>query len=376
MIVLPSNKLFKDLSPRQIKRLGEAGREIAFQSQQVIFRKGDPGDGIYFVQSGTVLITTNVSENETRVLSTIRPGDMFGEMAVLDSDPRSANAVAGEPARVWFIRREELLGLIDKAPRLALAMVREISQRMRMFNERYVREVFEAERMQLVGRFASSIVHDLKNPLAIIGLSSEMACMKGSNAKSRREAQVRIQKQVERITSMVGELLDFAKGSASDSALEEMLYPWFVEPLIDEIRQEVAMRSVQIEYIDKTPRVNVAIDAQRLSRVFHNLIANATDAMAGGGVIKLHFRETNSEVVTELEDSGKGIAPQIMDRLFQAFATHGKSNGTGLGLSICKKIVEDHHGRIYARNVPGGGALFGFALPLSKGAPSAADAAE
>jgi two-component system sensor histidine kinase KdpD len=54
----------------------------------------------------------------------------------------------------------------------------------------------------------------------------------------------------------------------------------------------------------------------------------------------------------------------MLDRLFQAFATHGKANGTGLGLSICKKIVQDHQGRIYARNVPGGGALFGFTLPI------------
>jgi two-component system sensor kinase FixL len=70
-------------------------------------------------------------------------------------------------------------------------------------------------------------------------------------------------------------------------------------------------------------------------------------------------------VVTELEDNGKGIAPQMLDRLFQAFATHGKANGTGLGLSICKKIVQDHRGRISGRNVPGGGALFSFSIPIA-----------
>ena len=67
---------------------------------------------------------------------------------------------------------------------------------------------------------------------------------------------------------------------------------------------------------------------------------------------------------TELQDTGKGIAPEIVDRLFQAFATHGKAHGTGLGLSICKKIVLDHHGRIYARNAEKGGAVFGFSLPI------------
>jgi len=69
-------------------------------------------------------------------------------------------------------------------------------------------------------------------------------------------------------------------------------------------------------------------------------------------------------VVTELADTGPGIAPEIADRLFDAFVTHGKEYGTGLGLSICKKIIEDHGGRIWARNEPGGGAVFAFSLPV------------
>jgi signal transduction histidine kinase len=64
--------------------------------------------------------------------------------------------------------------------------------------------------------------------------------------------------------------------------------------------------------------------------------------MPGGGKILLRFRHDEKEVVTEAEDTGPGIAPEIADRLFQPFATHGKSHGTGLGLSICKKIVGDH----------------------------------
>jgi signal transduction histidine kinase len=87
-----------------------------------------------------------------------------------------------------------------------------------------------------------------------------------------------------------------------------------------------------------------------------------------GGKVKLTFA-INSEnaVVTEMQDTGKGIPPQILDRLFQAFATYGKSNGTGLGLSICKKIVQDHYGSIYAKNSPEtGSAIFGFALPIAK----------
>jgi two-component system sensor kinase FixL len=101
--------------------------------------------------------------------------------------------------------------------------------------------------------------------------------------------------------------------------------------------------------------------------VFYNLVFNATDAMTSGGKIFVRFRMTENDVITEIEDSGPGIAPEIADRLFDAFATYGKAHGTGLGLSICKKIVEDHHGRIWARNEPGRGAVFAFSLPIQQG---------
>jgi signal transduction histidine kinase len=121
---------------------------------------------------------------------------------------------------------------------------------------------------------------------------------------------------------------------------------------------------VKVEYACQPPSVPVRINPQRLSRVFHNLIGNATDAMPGGGTVRVNFTQSPEGLMTELEDSGKGIAPEIADRLFQAFATYGKANGTGLGLSICKKIVQDHKGKIFARNSPRGGAIFGFTLPV------------
>jgi signal transduction histidine kinase len=145
-----------------------------------------------------------------------------------------------------------------------------------------------------------------------------------------------------------------------------------VQQLIEDIRPEAALKSVAIEYINQPPAVSVQVNPQRLARVFHNLIGNAADAMSGGGKVKLSFSvNSDNAVVTELQDTGKGIAPQMLDRLFQAFATYGKSNGTGLGLSICKKIIQDHKGTIYARNSPEtGGAIFGFDLPIVPAARS------
>ena len=88
--------------------------------------------------------------------------------------------------------------------------------------------------------------------------------------------------------------------------------------------------------------------------------------MLSGGKIFLRFHINGSELVTEVEDTGPGIAPEIAEKLFQPFATHGKTHGTGLGLSICKKIIEDHGGKISCRSEPGHGAIFCFTLPLAK----------
>jgi signal transduction histidine kinase len=369
MVLLESNKLFSDLAPADLERLRAATREISFAANQRIFKEGDAGDGIFFVKEGLVQIQAVVGYGDLKVLSRIPPGELFGEMAVMDNQPRSASASAEEPTTVYFISRQELEGLLDRTPRLATALLREISQRLRQFNRQYVREVLESERLALVGRFASSIVHDLKNPLNIIGISADMAAMPSATPQSRQSSTVRIRKQVERISIMVNELLEFTQGGHTNVAMGLINYKTYVEQLIEEIQPEVALKSVTIEYLNSPPDVLLRIDPQRLSRVFHNLTGNAADAMSSGGKIKLSFSQDDKEIITQLQDTGNGIAPEILDRLFQAFATYGKANGTGLGLSICKKIVQDHHGKIFARNGEGGGALFGFSLPIP---PSAA----
>ena len=86
--------------------------------------------------------------------------------------------------------------------------------------------------------------------------------------------------------------------------------------------------------------------------------------MPSGGNIFWRFQLTPKEMITEIEDTGPGIAPEIADELFEAFTTYGKANGTGLGLSICKKILDDHRGWIHTRSEVGRGAIFAFGLPL------------
>ncbi|MGZ4964199.1 MAG: ATP-binding protein [Limisphaerales bacterium] len=365
MVSLESCKLFRDLPVAELESLRQVTRERTYGMGESIFKQGNPGDGIYVVKGGEVHIAVVASSGELRVISKLGPGELFGEMAVIDSDPRSATALAGETTTVYFISRPDLLEMMHRAPQLTIGLVREISGRLRDFNRQYIREVLDAERLALVGRFASAIVHDIKNPLHVISLSAEIAAMPNATQDARSTSKTRISKQVERITTMVNELLEYARGSNTSSCLlSRVNYAEFVKQIIEDIRQELGLRGVTVLVEGTVPSVTVQINALRLTRVFYNLFGNAADATGSGGRIFVRVKTVDAEVVTEIEDTGTGIAPEIADKLFQPFVTFGKANGTGLGLTISKKTIEEFHGKITVNNSPKGGAVFSFTLPI------------
>jgi signal transduction histidine kinase len=365
MAALEGSKPFRNLNPIEHETLRKIAQERSFSPGQQIFKEGDSGDGIYVVKDGAVEISVAMNQNVGRVFAKLGPGELFGEMAVLELKPRSATAIAREPTLVYFIPRNELLLMLERSPALSLELLREISQRLRDFNRRYIDETIQAERLAVIGRFARSIIHDLKNPLSIISMSAELIALQPTKAGARETAQIRIRKQVERIGDLIGDILDFTNGAKPRALVGDTNYAAFVQSVLDEVRPDVELRQVSIE-AQPPPAIFLPIDPKRLRRVFHNLINNAVDAMSDSGKIFVRHRIENDEVITEIEDTGAGIAPEIASTLFEAFATFGKEHGTGLGLSICKKIVEDHKGRIWARNEPGRGAVFSFALPLAK----------
>lgn len=365
VVPLESYKLFSPLSSEELAPLTRVTREMTFAAGAEVFKEGDAGDALYVVKSGQVQISAVIGSGERQVLSRVPPGEMFGELAIIDNQPRSATALAEVETVVYMMPRDAMVTMLNSSPQLSFSMMREMTQRLREFNRQYIRQLLQAERMALVGRFASSIVHDLKNPLTIIGVAADMACEAGTSVEARTVAQTRIRQQVDRISNMVSDILEFTRGAAAaQPTLAVMEYSEFAAAMIEEIAREIAAKGVVVEVMTPIPSVKVAINPRRLSRVFYNLIFNAVDEMPEGGKIKMHFSTTEADLFTEFEDTGEGIAPPMLSKLFEAFESYGKPRGTGLGLSIAKRIVEEHDGRIYARNVPNGGALFGFTLPL------------
>ncbi|MEI9961159.1 MAG: cyclic nucleotide-binding domain-containing protein [Limisphaerales bacterium] len=245
MVELESVELFRGLSPDELQGLRRIARERQFALGTQILREGDMGDGVYVIKEGLVEIVHLAGKEVRHVFSQLGPGEIFGEMAVIEGLPRSAAAVAARDTEVYFIPHDEMRSLLQHSPRLAFNVLQEISQRLREFNQLHLREILQAERLAAIGNFARSIVHDLKNPLTIISLSAEIMGRPEAAPEKRALEAARIRKQTVRINDMVGDILEFTRSNQAGITLKPANYTDFINEMLPEFKAGNRTQSCQ-----------------------------------------------------------------------------------------------------------------------------------
>ncbi len=223
-------------------------------------------------------------------------------------------------------------------------------------------ELLKRERLAAVGQMASSIVHDLRNPLATISTAAEMLSRDGL-ALDRRQTLLDSQMRAShRMQEMLTEMLDFTRGSYT---LDLEHYP--LRQIAERAVQSLNIARSGVKIIWEIPSdLYVTVDGERLRRVFENLINNAMQALpkdASARTIILRAVAQSNQMRVDVIDNGVGVPREIQDRLFEPFVSHGKLGGTGLGLAIARSIVIAHGGNIALENTDGQGSDFYFTLP-------------
>jgi signal transduction histidine kinase len=229
-------------------------------------------------------------------------------------------------------------------------------------NARIAREMVRSERLSAVGRMASSIIHDIKNPMAALHTYAQILKRKSETDESAEIADEIIQ-QIDRFVKMTQEVLDFSRGISeihfTTAALGEV-----VQQALRQITPELEKSRVTlVTHLDYTG--TCTLDVEKMLRVIYNIARNALDAMPEGGSLTVATRSQDGIAVVEISDTGSGIPEHIKGRIFEPFFTYGKKHGTGLGLAIVKRIVEDHHGQIEVQSSPRTGTTVRLILPLS-----------
>lgn len=223
-------------------------------------------------------------------------------------------------------------------------------------------ELIRQERLATIGQLSTSIVHDLRNPLAAIYGGSEMLVDGDLPSATVKRLSRNIYRASRRIQELLQDLVNTSRGKA-DSAemccLRDLIAA-ACQPLL-----AVAQSQNTDIRIEMPETLEAPVERARIERVFFNLCTNSLEALAEGGSIVISGAQQNGSAVIRIEDTGPGIPRQVRERLFEPFATAGKKNGLGLGLALSRQTVLAHGGDLWAEPVEQG-AAFCVRLPLVK----------
>jgi signal transduction histidine kinase len=230
-------------------------------------------------------------------------------------------------------------------------------------------DLIRQERISTIGRLSTSIVHDLRNPLAAIYGGAEMLVDADLPPSHVKRLAANIYRSSQRIQGLLQDLLDVSRGK--QGAPEVCRLREVAMAATDSLAATAAAQGVSIS-LEIPPEIEAPLERSRMERAFVNLIGNALEAMPAGGEVHIRAEIQHDAVVVHVEDNGPGIAPEIRSRLFQPFVTAGKRTGLGLGLALSRQTVLEHGGDMWVESQPGRGARFSFRIP---GAHVASDTA-
>ena len=263
--------------------------------------------------------------------------------------------------------------VLDDGELLGAVMVfRDITEQRRM-----QQQVELNDRLASLGTMAAGVAHEINNPLAVVLLNADFVLAEleartgdGGSAAALIEAQRELKTAAARIKHIVADLTAFAQPTARAAGEADVgeAVRWALRTTATELGHRAR---VTADVVD-CPRVQ--IDEHRLGQVLINLLVNAAHAIGPGAVddnsVTILGRRSGDEVVLEVRDTGAGMAPEVVNRIFEPFySTKGVGAGTGLGLAICHGIVSSAGGRVEVESEPGVGSTFRVRLPVAAPPP-------
>ena len=226
-----------------------------------------------------------------------------------------------------------------------------------------IEQLFDARR-ELVA-WAS---HDLRTPIA--SLQAMVEALEDGLAEPA-DYLPSLREQVRTLSALVDDLFELARIDAGVLTLElrDVRVSSFVDSALRLLEPEAVARRVEL-VADVDGDASVSVAPEKIERVLFNLVTNAIRHTPSDGSVAVHARSVGSEVLVQVADTGEGLAPEAVERMFERFWRADRARtgaGTGLGLAIARGIVEAHGGRIWAENRPQGGAQVSFTLPACAG---------
>jgi two-component system, NtrC family, sensor kinase len=230
-------------------------------------------------------------------------------------------------------------------------------------------QLSQADKLSSIGLLAAGVAHEVNTPLAVISSYTQMLAKQLQGDPQKSGLLEKITRQTFRASEIVNNLLNFSRTSGTEFAKVDINK--VINDTLGLLEHQFKVAKIRVES-QLTPDISpIEGNAGRLQQVFLNLFLNAKDAMAGGG--KLTVATANGETISvRVSDTGSGIAPEHIQRIYDPFFTtkasskEGQARGTGLGLSVTYGIIQEHAGKIRVESDHGVGTTFALDFPLSR----------
>ncbi len=382
--LLRSVYFFRDLDEPDLELVADLCKEQLFADGEVIFREGARGERFYIILSGAVEIWKREAQLEEQLLAIQGPGEMFGEMALVDDLPRSATVVARGPVRALYLTRERLNEVLDASSSVGRSLLRSLAAMVRESNRHYLEdlksrnwkleqayrqleaaqnELLRSERLSNLGKFSGMLLHDLRNPLSVLRGFAELIQNNSRDPERVKRYAAKIVREAERLDELTSELLDYSRG---DVRLD--LQAVSLDRLFGTVRLwfegSESERKVRLHVRSEVPDT-VLLDEKRILRVLWNLVENARKAMPEGGDLTLDARTEQERLCITVDDTGYGMSEEVRARIFEPFYSSAHSGGTGLGMVVVRSVVEAHGGTVTVASEPHHGTTVRLRLPLN-----------
>jgi len=372
-------RAFPGIKPDEIEELIANSQVHSYLPGVVLCRENEVEDRFYMILDGEAEVTKHINNSESRLLTTLAPGDFFGEMALIHNAPRAATVSAKTALTTLELDKAAFDRVIHKSTSIAMAMVSQISNRLRENDQLAVddirmraselAEAYQKLAEQDLARreFLSNIAHELRTPLQVASGNLQIlqkGILKGEQLAAGIDT---VTRNVQQIVSLVNDIL----------FLQEMdlVLPDFQKVDMNEVGYAVIGRyatsaqehGVSIRFTPNTYVPPVWGDPKSLERALMALVDNAIKFSPQGGDVRISLSKNDPWVLVSVEDRGIGIAKENLPRIFNRFYHLERSGdhlfgGIGLGLAITRQVIEQHQGSLDVVSTPGKGSTFTMTL--------------
>ncbi len=377
-------KAFPGITPDEVQELITHSHVHNYPAGAVLCRENKIETIFYMILEGEVEVTKNINQLQERLLKTLRPGDFFGEMGLIHNAPRAATVTAKTNLVTLELDKESFETVLKNSASVAMAMVREISNRLRENDEMAIedlrlraRELAQAYQQlaeQDVARreFLTNVAHELRTPLMAAGGYLQFL-QSGMLNKDQLELAVdTVTRNVQQIAALVNDIFFLQELDLVLPEFQAVEMGEIASTVLEQYKPQAVNGGVHLSLSEDRDLPPISGDFKSLERALMALVDNAIKFSPRGGDVEIRLKKGVGQVYAIVEDHGIGISPNTRPRIFDRFyhlEKHGEElfSGIGLGLAITRQVIKQHRGTLEVESELGKGSIFTMCFPERQG---------